>query len=150
MPSTVLKHFMKGRDTKFYRYPCEPECQRRWILPGTRCDWGSNRSYPRIEELFCRRFAHIATLEVVPVQVPGALEGSDDPCSESYSSKFTDGLNYASLCACVVSEVVCVCCVQVARQKWCVYAVCNGGLCTCMCASFQFPQPVCRRSSNLN
>ena len=29
-------------------YPREPECQRRWILPGTRCDWGSNRAYPRI------------------------------------------------------------------------------------------------------
>ena len=55
----------------------------------TRCDWGSKRAHPRTEELFCRRFAHITALEVVPV----ALEGSDDPCSESYSSKFTDGLN---------------------------------------------------------
>jgi len=89
VPTTVLKHFMKGGDTKFYRYSYEPEYQRRWILPCTRCDWGSNRAYPRIEELFCRRFAHIATLGVVPL----ALEGSDDPCSESYSSKFTDGLN---------------------------------------------------------
>jgi len=24
---------MKGGDTKFYGYPGEPECQRRWILP---------------------------------------------------------------------------------------------------------------------
>jgi len=42
-----------------------------------------------MEQLFCRRFALITALEVVPV----ALEGSDDPCSESNSSKFTDGLN---------------------------------------------------------
>jgi len=27
---TVPKHFVKGGDTKFYRYPCEPECQ--WCL----------------------------------------------------------------------------------------------------------------------
>ena len=62
----------------------------------TRCDWGSKRAHPRTEELFCRRFAHITALEVVPV----ALEGSDDPCSESYSSKFTDGLNlwHAVMC----------------------------------------------------
>jgi len=86
--TTVLKHFVKGGDTKFYRYPREPECQRQWILPGTRCDWGSNRAYPRMEQLF-QRFALITTLEVVPV----ALEGSDDTCSESNSSKFTDGLN---------------------------------------------------------
>jgi len=26
-------------DTKFYRYPCEPECQRHWKLTGMRHDW---------------------------------------------------------------------------------------------------------------
>jgi len=41
---TVLKHFVKGGDTKFYRYPREPECQRRWMLTGMRHDWGSNRA----------------------------------------------------------------------------------------------------------
>ena len=51
--------------------------------------WDSNRAYLLMEQLFCWRFAHITTLEVVPV----ALEGSDDPCSKSDSSKFTDGLN---------------------------------------------------------
>ena len=35
---------------------------------------GSNQVYPRMEQLFCRRFAPITTLEVVPV----ALEGPDD------------------------------------------------------------------------
>ena len=85
----VLKHFVKGGDTKFYRYPREPEGQRRWILPGIRCDWGSNRAYPRMEQLFCRRFALITTLKLVTV----ALEGSDDPFRESNSSTFTDGLN---------------------------------------------------------
>ena len=89
MTKTVLKHFVKDGDIKFYRYPCEPECQRRWILPGIRCDWGSNRAYPRMEQLFCRRFALITTLKLVPV----ALEGFDDPFSESNSSTFTDGLN---------------------------------------------------------
>ena len=61
----------------------------RWILPGVRCNWGSNPAYPRMEQLFCRRFALITALKVVPV----ALEGSDDPCSELNSSTFTDGLN---------------------------------------------------------
>jgi len=84
---------MKGRDTKFYRYPREPECQRRWILPGMRCDWDSNRAYPHMDQLFCWRFALITALEVAPV----ALEGSNDPCSESYSSKFTDGLNFVHM-----------------------------------------------------
>ena len=39
MPTTAPKHFVKGGDTKFYRYPREPECQWRWILPGMRHDW---------------------------------------------------------------------------------------------------------------
>ena len=76
--TTVLKHFVKGGDTKFYRYPREPECQRRWILPSTRCDWGSNGAYPHMEQLF-QRFALITALEVVPV----ALEGSDDTASQT-------------------------------------------------------------------
>jgi len=72
------------------------ECQQWWILPGIRCDWGSNRAYPRTEQLFCRRFAVITALKAVPV----ALEGSDDPCSEINSSTFTDGLNlwHAVMC----------------------------------------------------
>ena len=74
----VLKHFVKDGDMKFYRHPREPECQRWWILPGTRCDWGSNGAYPRMEQLF-RRFALITALEVVPV----ALEGSDDTASQT-------------------------------------------------------------------
>ena len=89
VPTTILKDFVLDGDTKFYRYAREPECQRRWILPGLRCNWGSNRAYPGMEQLFYWRFALITTLEVVPV----ALEGSDDPCSKSNSSKFTDGLN---------------------------------------------------------
>ena len=97
MTKTVLKHFVKGGDAKFYfyRYPHESEYQQRWILPGMRCDWGFNRAYPRMEQLFCRRFAliHVAALEV-------ALEGSDDPCSESNSSKFTDGLNLSCAVMC--------------------------------------------------
>ena len=98
MTKTVLKHFVKGGDTKFYfyRYPRDSECQRRWILPGMRCDWGFNRAYPRMEQLFCRRFALIVALEVASV----ALEGSDDPCSESNSSKFTDGLNLCHAVMC--------------------------------------------------
>jgi len=61
-----------------------------------RCDCGSNRAYPRMEQLFCRRFALITSLKVVPV----ALEGSDDPCSELNLSTFTDGLNlwHAVMC----------------------------------------------------
>jgi len=35
---TAPKHFMKGGDTKFYRHPCEPECQRRWILSSMKHD----------------------------------------------------------------------------------------------------------------
>jgi len=89
---TALKYFVKDGDTKFYRYPPEPEYQRRWILPGMRCDWDSNRAYPHMEQLFCRRFALITALEVAPV----ALEGSAVPCSESNSSKFTDGLNFCT------------------------------------------------------
>jgi len=76
-----LQHFVKGGDTKFYKYPHDPKCQRQWILPGIRCNWGSNRAYLHMEQLFCWRFELITTLEVVPV----ALEGSDDPWSESNS-----------------------------------------------------------------
>ena len=50
---------------------------------------GSHRIYLCMEQLFCRRFALITALEVVPV----ALEGPDDPCSESNLSNFMDGLN---------------------------------------------------------
>jgi len=39
VPTTVLRHFMKGGDTKFYGYPCEPESQLRWILQGMIHDW---------------------------------------------------------------------------------------------------------------
>ena len=62
MPITVQKHFVKGGDTKFYRYPREPECQRQWILPGIRCNWGSNRAYPCMEQLFCQRYTLIRRL----------------------------------------------------------------------------------------
>ena len=62
---------------------------REPAVVGIRCDWGSNWAYPCMEQLFCWRFSLITTLEVAPV----ALGGSDDPCSDSNSSKFTDGLN---------------------------------------------------------
>jgi len=67
---------------------------------GIICDWGSNRAYPRMEQLFCRRFALITALKVVPV----ALEGSDDPCSELNLSTFTDGLNLRHTVMCGFSD----------------------------------------------
>jgi len=46
--SELLWQVVKGGDTTLYRYPCEPECQWWWILPGMRCDWDSNQAYPHI------------------------------------------------------------------------------------------------------
>jgi len=36
---TVPKCFVKGGDTKFCRYPHEPEHQWQWILAASRHDW---------------------------------------------------------------------------------------------------------------
>ena len=92
-------------------------CDRLWRVETQRCTgilvnlnasgggycqvWdatGTLTKHTRIymEQLFCWRFALITALEVAPV----ALEGSDDPCSESNSSKFMDGLNlwHAVMC----------------------------------------------------
>ena len=48
------KHFVKGGDTRFYKYLREPECQRRWILAARRCDWAPterNQALPHITAL---------------------------------------------------------------------------------------------------
>ena len=53
---------MKGGDTKFYGYPREPECQRRWILPGMRHDWAPTE-HGTIT--FSKNCPHITAVKVV-------------------------------------------------------------------------------------
>ena len=61
MPTTA-PNTVKSGDTKSYRYPREPECQRRWILPGMRCDWAPTEHATII---FSKNCPHITAVKVV-------------------------------------------------------------------------------------
>ena len=55
--------YCEGRRHKVvYRYPCEPECQRLWILPGMRHDWAPTEHATII---FSKNCLHITAVEVV-------------------------------------------------------------------------------------
>jgi len=53
---------LKSGDTKFYRYPREPECQRQWVLPGMRHDWVPTE---HVTTIFSKNFPHITAVKVV-------------------------------------------------------------------------------------
>jgi len=66
---TAPKHFVKSGDTKFYRYPCEPEC--RAMEPASMIhDWAPTENATIISSKNC---PHITAVKVVvSVQVlPG-------------------------------------------------------------------------------
>jgi len=62
VPTTAPKHFVKGGDTKFYRYPREPECQRRWKLSGMKHDWAPTE---HATITFSKNCPHITAVKVV-------------------------------------------------------------------------------------
>ena len=39
MSCCAYVRFVKGGDTRFYRFPCDPECRRQWIIATKRRDW---------------------------------------------------------------------------------------------------------------
>jgi len=53
---------VKSGDTKFYRYPREPECKRQWILPGMRHDWAPTE---HAKIIFSKNCPHITAVKVV-------------------------------------------------------------------------------------
>jgi len=53
---------VKSGNTKFYKYPHEPECKRQWILPGTRHDWAPTE---HAKIIFSKNCPHITAVKVV-------------------------------------------------------------------------------------
>ena len=67
MPTTVPKRFVKGGDTRFYRYPREPENQEWWILAANRHNWVPTEHARTVLSENC---PHTTALEVVVSKRP--------------------------------------------------------------------------------
>ena len=99
----VLKHFMKGGDTKFYRYPCEPECQRRWILPGMKHDRVPTEHGTITSSNNCPRITAVKVVVGVQLSQDCSWPRKKDPDNPHMTArdKFRPSVN--SIC-CIVSN----------------------------------------------